>query len=479
MTQQYNRPMAQSPRRKPRIDTTTKVLLVAFAVVGILLAFIGGKFVFNLVKGWTLTNLPGAPINSVSNTTGTEIAPGTPLQSSNGPEAAAWDGNSRVNILLLGLDYSAAREKNEPGPRFSDTMILVTVDPLSRTIGALSIRRDLWVNVPGFDYNKINKAYWLGEAYNLPGGGSGLAMQTVENFLGVPINFYAQVDFDTFVTLIDEIKGVKLNITERILIDPVGKHMPFYLEPGIQVLPGSYALAYARVRKTNGDDVARGSRQMEVITAIRDRIMDFNMMPTLITRAPTIYKEVSAGVKTNMSLNQAIQLALLMTQIPRENMHTYNIDYTMVTQEVTPDGTQEILRPIPDQIRILRDKVFAAGSVAAAPIAIGGSGDPLTNAKAENARIEVLNGTGVGGLAETTGAYLTSQGLNVVNTGNAGENYTYTTLIVHNAKPYLLAYLAGMMQVPNNRIYNQYDPNGSSDITIYVGSDWANSNPMP
>ena len=108
------------------------------------------------------------------------------------------------------------------------------------------------------------------------------------------------------------------------------------------------------------------------------------------------------------------------------------------------------------------------------------SGDPLSLAKAENARIEVLNGTSSGGLADTTSAYLISQGLNVVSTGNASEDSTYTTIVVHNATPYTLAYLSSIMGgIPNNRIYNQYDPNGNVDITVTLGSDWANSNPMP
>jgi len=470
--------MARPTRRKQSMDTTTRILLVAFAVVGILLAIVGGKFVFNLVKGWSLTSLPGAPVSASNTTTdGTVTAPTTPLQS-NGPTAKTWDGKSRVNILLLGLDYSDKRQVTEPGPNRSDTMILVTIDPLSRTIGALSIRRDLWVNIPGFDYNKINQAYFLGEAYKLPGGGPGLAVQTVEQFFGVPINYYAQVNFNTFVQLVDEIKGVKINVTERLLADWHNNGNNYWLEPGLYTLDGNAALAYSRIRHTDGDDVARGSRQMEVIMAIRDRIMDFNMMPTLIKRAPAIYKEVSNGVQTNMSLDQALQLALLMTQIPRENMHTYNIDYTMVTQEVTSDGTQEILRPIPDKIRILRDQVFAQGSTAAAPIVLG-TGDPLTLAKAEAGRITILNGTAAGGLAESTAAYFTSQGLNIVSNGNSSDNYTYTTIVVHNAKPYTLAYLAGLMQVPNNRIYNSADPTGADDITVYLGSDWANNNPMP
>ena len=470
--------MARAPRRKQKMDNTTKILLVAFAVVGLLLAYFGGKFIFQMVSNTPGNVLPGVPVNTNPQpVNGSDVAPTNPLQSSSGPAAHSWDGKSRVNILLLGLDYTEARAVNEPGPRFSDTMILVTIDPLSRTIGALSIRRDLWVNVPGYDYNKINKAYFIGEAYKLPGGGPQLAMDTVEQFLGVPIHFYAQVDFNAFIKLVDEIDGVKINLTERMLGDWNGNGNRFWLEPGLYTLDGKAALVYARERKTAGDDVARGGRQMEIVMAIRDRILDFKMMPTLISRAPTIYKEIAGGVQTNMSLDQAIQLAMLMTQIPRENLRTYNIDYTMVTQEWTTDGTQEILRPIPDKIRVLRDQVFSQQGTAAAPIVLGG--DDLTLAKQENARIAVLNGTASGGLAESTGNYLLSLGLNVVTMSNSGESYTYTTIINHNANAYTLQYLAGLMQVPSNRIYSKLDTSGAADLTIYLGSDWANSNPMP
>ena len=152
----------------------------------------------------------------------------------------------------------------------------------------------------------------------------------------------------------------------------------------------------------------------------------------------------------------------------------------------TDAGEQYILRPFMDKIRILRDEIFVNSSTAAAPIAMATdsglpvSGDALSLAKAENARIEVLNGSSSGGLAEETSTYLTSQGLNVIATGNASEAYTYTTIVVHNATPYTLSYLATLMgNVPNNRIYNRYEPNGNVDITVYLGSDWANSNPMP
>lgn len=462
------------------MDTFTRVLLIAFVVVGLLLAFFGGRFIFNLVKSWSLTSLPGAPVASVDQNQNNAQAPSSPMQSGSGPKAKAWDGKSRVNILLLGIDASDQRDLLEPGPRLSDTMILVTIDPLSRTMGALSIRRDLWVNIPGYDYHKINKAYFLGDLNNLPGGGAGLAVETVEQFLGVPINYYARVDFNTFVRLIDEVGGVTVNVKEPILADWKGDGDNFYLQPGEYTLPGTYALAYARYRGSADGDIDRGSRQMEVITSLRNRILKFNMLPILIGKAPALYQEVSKGVQTNMTLDQALQLAVLMLQVPQENFRTFNIGYDMSSPEMisTESGVEYILRPFPEKIREMRDQMFAEGSVAAAPIALN-TGDPTELAKTEAARVEILNATGIGGLAESTAEYFKSQGLNIVNVGSSNEPYTYTTIMVHNSTPYALAYLSSVMQVPNSRIFNKFDPNGTADITVYLGNDWANSNPLP
>ena len=204
------------------------------------------------------------------------------------------------------------------------------------------------------------------------------------------------------------------------------------------------------------------------------------MLPKLISRAPAIYRDISSGVQTNMSFDQSVQLAVLITRIPRENFRTYNIDYTMSSSEMVStldEGVQSVLRPFPDKIREMRDQIFADGSSAAAPIALA-TEDPAALAKAENARVTILNGTNTGNLAETTSSFLSGQGLNVTEVGSASETYTYTTLVVHSATPYTLNYLAGVMQVPSTRIFNKYDPNGTTDITVFLGSDWASSNPM-
>jgi len=146
MTSLANRSMARPPRKKAKLDTLTKGLLIAFAVVGIALAFVAGSFVFNFVKGWSLTSLPGAPVDAASASSGSGASQG--VLPGDAPLAVdAWDGNSRINILLMGLDYSTDREITEPGPPKTDTMLLVTIDPLSKTVGVLSTRRVLCVPV--------------------------------------------------------------------------------------------------------------------------------------------------------------------------------------------------------------------------------------------------------------------------------------------------------------------------------------------
>jgi LCP family protein required for cell wall assembly len=217
----------------------------------------------------------------------------------------------------MGLDL---RDYEGEGPSRTDTMMLVTMDPVSRTAGMLSIPRDLWVNIPGFDYGKINTAYYLGEMYDLPGGGPGLAVQTVEELSGVDINYYAQVDFSAFENFISEIGGVKVDVPYEITVDPIGPHNTVTLQPGLQTLDGPTALAYARNRETFGSDFDRADRQQQVVMAIFDQITSLGTLPKLIANSPIIYSNLKNGIHTNLNLKDTISLAWTVAQIPRENI---------------------------------------------------------------------------------------------------------------------------------------------------------------
>jgi LCP family protein required for cell wall assembly len=240
-------------------------------------------------------------------------------------------------------------------------MILLTIDPMTSKMGMLSVPRDLWVEIPGFSHNRINTAYMLGEAYRLPGGGAALAMQTVESVIGVPIQYFAVIDFHTFERLIDEIGGVDVLVTEPIKIAPIGREGK-WLEAKAYHLDGPDALAYARVRKTGGADFGRAKRQQQVAMAILDRVVGFDMVPLLLAKAPVLFQELSTGFRTNMTLDQMIALGWMAIRIPRDEIQMGVIEPPkMVGFYTRPDGAS-VLRAVTDAIRVLRDQIFTETS---------------------------------------------------------------------------------------------------------------------
>jgi polyisoprenyl-teichoic acid--peptidoglycan teichoic acid transferase len=455
--------------------------LLGFFLAAALLAFLTFALVRDFVAGWKMTNLPGVTVRDATPTPGPGgAAPGTtpevPLMSA-GPTPPPWNGAQRISMLIMGLDYRDWEAGQ--GPPRTDTMILLTIDPIHRTAGILSIPRDLWVNIPGFDYGRINTAYSLGEAYKVPGGGPQLAADTVEELLGVPIDYYAQVDFGAFVQFIDEIGGVEVDITEPLKLDPMGdgkKGNVKNMKPGHYTLPGELALAYVRLRKTEGGDFDRAQRQQQVILSIRKRILEFNMMPTLISKAPALYNEISSGVNTNLSLDDAIRLAWLAAQIPEENIKRGAIGTDQITFAKSPDGAQDVLKPLTEKVRALRDEIFS-DTGPASPISNSMSIAELV--KAEGARVSVVNGSSSSGLASRTAEYLKSQGVNVVDMGNANQLSSGTEITYYTGKPYTLKFLVDLMKISPFRIHHLFDPTKPVDIQITVGEDWAQTNTMP
>ena len=260
----------------------------------------------------------------------------------------------------------------------------------------------------------------------------------------------------------------------NIWVDPIDGPT-VKLKKGAHDLPGNLALAYARARNTEGGDFDRADRTMQVIMAIRDRVLSSDMLSTLISRAPVIFEQISAGVQTNLTLEQAVQLAWLVKQIPEDDIKRGAIGTEHVTFGKSPDG-DDVLKPRPEQIRILRDEIFTNSGPASPAMA---DADPQELMRSENARVSVLNGAGTPGLAARTAEYLTAQGVNVVSTGDAPELYSATTIVSYTGNPYTLYYLVDLMGISPNRIYNRFDPSSQVDIDIYLGYDWANNNSMP
>jgi len=257
-----------------------------------------------------------------------------------------WDGKERCTLLRMGLD----RRPGENATYRTDTMMLISLDPVTNSVGILSIPRDLYVDVPGFGIQRINTAYGVGEL-SQPGGGARLAMQTVQYNFGIPVNDYAVVDFDSFIRIVDLLGGITVNV-EKPISDPLYPDMnygydPFYLAAGPQQLDGRTALKYARSRH-GSDDIDRARRQQQVLYAIRDKVLALDMLSRMALEAPALWSELDAGIDTGLALDQIMQLAWWLKDIPATNFTSGIVGWEYVIPQNWQG--QDIL--VPDRARI-------------------------------------------------------------------------------------------------------------------------------
>ncbi|MCB8943747.1 MAG: LCP family protein [Ardenticatenaceae bacterium] len=475
--------VSDSQKRRSRSGIRLPLWALIIIALGLLAAFIAGSVgLFRLVQQQVMAtgNIidpdfsavvepeVGAPAvvdaPSVSVVEEQPAVVGTPvLVESSKP----WDGTERVTVLMLGIDQRC----DQSGPTHTDTMMLVTVDPVALSAAVLSLPRDLWVEIPGFGLDRINQANYLGEAYEYPGGGPALAVETVEATLGIPINYYVAVNFDAFVEVVDLIGGIEIDVPEAIddpdYPDRCYGFDPFSIEAGTHQMDGTTALKYARTRATFGGDVDRAGRQQAVVLAVREQVLRLDMVPQLMRQAPELWQTFQNNVRTNMSVDEVLQLALLVQDVPREQIHTAVIDYNYVYNETTPDGRQ-VLVPIRDKIRQLRDDLFAPPAVPTPVI----EDLPVLMAQ-EAARVAVYNGTAVFGLAGETQTYLQDFGFNITEVGNAdAATYRTTQVIDYGSHPYTVQYLIQRLQIPPLNVSNGRNPDGDFDVLIILGDDW-------
>jgi len=455
-----------------------------------------GVFIFtrSFIDCFSIVDLPGRPLSTCKGLDsadpafapqdGTPIAdlPPTPVIIPEAPLPPAWDGASRINILFFGLDYRDW-EANAGPPR-SDTVIVFTIDPITKTAGMMSIPRDMWVNIPGFGYSRINTAYPSGEGAQLPGGGAGLLMKTVEQFLGVPVHYYAQVDFATFAEFVDYLGGVDVWVEDDLVLDPIGPGTDHFRVNccGFRHMNGWRTLAYARTRKGGDGDIDRSRRQQMVIQAIQKKVFDPALFPGLIQNAPAIYSQFQNGIHTNLSFEDAVKLAVLGKDISPDTLKTGVIDTTMGTFDNTVLGgaNASVIKPLTDKIRILRDDIFSSTGALSPISAPTGTTDLnliVQAMRSEEARVRIVDGTFTPGLDQRAGAFLQSQGVNVTEVGAADNIYNTTVVIVSGPKVYTLRYLEAVFGLSHTQVRFNPDPASTVDIEIRLGSDWAGSIP--
>ena len=254
-----------------------------------------------------------------------------------------------INVLLIGND---SRDNGEDGR--SDAMILLSVSNKTETIHMTSLLRDMYVEIPGHDGNRLNAAY----AY----GGPALLCETIEHNFGIEVNRYVLVNFQAFASLVDAVGGIDLEVTneevqwinaylnEYNLLE--GREMTAdYLDASLSGeihLNGPQALAYSRNRYI-GTDFGRTERQRKVLNAV------FKKLPiAFATNQDELIGELFPNLTTNLTQAEVFRLSMdagklftyevLQTVIPAEGTYSNASIRGMSVLEVDFEANKAIIR---------------------------------------------------------------------------------------------------------------------------------------
>lgn len=227
----------------------------------------------------------------------------------------------RVNILVLG----------ESGGN-TDTIMVVSLDGQNKTLDVLSIPRDTRVKING-SYQKINAAYAIGKEE--------LAIKTVKELTGLPINYYVFIDHLAFREFIDALGGVEIDVKRDYKYDDPAQDLHIDIKKGKQVLNGYDAEGYVRYRHdyVNGD-LDRIAVQQEFL---KELVKQKANLLTMVTKISDVYNVMQERVKTNMTLRdllayipaaKQIDTSQIRTHIlPSEPQYINNVSYVIPDEE--------------------------------------------------------------------------------------------------------------------------------------------------
>lgn len=215
-------------------------------------------------------------------------------------EPPVWEGDEPVNVLLMGVDARGFSEGEIPR---SDTMLVASLDPVTKKISLFSLLRDTYTSIPNYGNNRINTAITHGPD---------IAMQAASDLLGIPVQYYVYTDFQGFIKLVDAIGGVDLEVEKDLYyVSKADNHeYDIDLKQGFQHLDGEKALMYVRFRHDAMSDFSRTERQRKLLRAIADKLTTTSS----IARLPSILKEVNPYIDTDLTFNDIWKLATLGAQ---------------------------------------------------------------------------------------------------------------------------------------------------------------------
>ncbi|HEY8490980.1 MAG TPA: LCP family protein [Dehalococcoidia bacterium] len=367
----------------------------------------------------------------------------------------------RINVLLVGVDR---RPEDGDEPTRTDTIVVATLDTVTKTGAILGIPRDLYVAIP-LDPNdpfmeRINTAYVYGELYDYPGGGIALLEATIERNLGIPIDQYVMVDFLAFERLIDDLGGIDIEAEKEIYYanysndDVHGREL--YIPAGWQHMDGYTALAYARFRNDEEGDLGRIRRQQQVMMAAAEKALALGWLD----RAPALWNSYRNAIVTDVSTARIPGYALLAKQVDLDALEHRSLGEQVNGQFAvrncsTAQGAS-VLCPNWDVVDIIIRQVFL---------------DPRV--KQEAATVEVRNGTGDPFLADRAAAYLVAQGLpqEAVNAGGVVGQAGETIIYVYNGKEQTGRAIAEWLGVPASRVVKGGGQVPAADVVVVLGPD--------
>ncbi|RKQ34305.1 LCP family protein [Oceanobacillus halophilus] len=227
-----------------------------------------------------------------------------------------------VSVLIMGVDASNVRNNAESSR--TDTLMVATLNKIDNSVKLVSIPRDSLVYIPEVGYEtKINHAH----AY----GGTKATIDTVENLLEIPIDYYVKLNFEAFIDVVDAIGGINVEVPYELYEqNSKDKARAIHLLPGEQELDGEEALALARTRKLD-NDIERGKRQQEIIKAVVQKSVSVNS----ILNMDDVIEAVGSNMTTNMTFSE-------MKSFVSYGTSGKNLDFQTITLEGTdyqPSGT--------------------------------------------------------------------------------------------------------------------------------------------
>ena len=388
----------------------------------------------------------------------------------------SYDDGEPFYMLLLGVDKNHDRV-NDPeygaddSAYRSDTIILTRVDPANMKVTLVSIHRDTIVMMDG-EEQKINAAYSI--------GGPAYVTRVVSEFAGVPISHYAEVDFDSFCQIVDQIGGITVNV-------PVDVYDPNYtgadIKAGVQELDGDHALQLCRARHaydSYGDgDVYRAANQRAGIGAIVKKVLQSD--PATMT---STISAMADSVTTDMDVGTILSLANTMRSIDVDNDFYSAINPTVseyvneTWYERNDDAAwQEMMRrvdaglpPYDNNADERTGGISVTGTGQSSGTATTEEPEPEPETPTGPVSVRVLNGTSIGGLAGNLATNLAGMGYETSSDNAPTSDYT-TTYIVYNGDIYAADAQKIADEIGGQVMANDGNYSTEANIVVYAGTD--------